>query len=159
MYMMWRRYPYNSLWGEMEDMRAELDAMFQLGPNRGRFLPPGSVTDRMLPAIRGEIRVDVREHDDEVIVVADLPGVEKDDVSLQILNPRTLEISCERKGEKEEKSEGYYVRERIYGSMQRLVTLPADVTEKDAKASFKNGVLEVRLNKTKISPKSRIEIE
>jgi HSP20 family protein len=43
--------------------------------------------------------------------------------------------------------------------MQRLVTLPADVTEKDAKASFKNGVLEVRLNKTKISPKSRIEIE
>ena len=113
----------------------------------------------MLPAIRGEFRVDVREHDDEMIVVADLPGVEKDDVSLQILNPGTLEISCERKGETEEKSEGYYVRERVYGSMQRLVTLPADVTEKDAKASFKNGVLEVRLNKTKISPKSRIERE
>ena len=157
--MVWRRYPYNSLWSEMEDMRAELDALFQLGPYRGRFLPPGGVTDRMLPAIRGEFRVDVREHDDEMIVVADLPGVEKDDVSLQILNPRTLEISCERKGEKEEKSEGYYVRERIYGSMQRLVTLPADVTEKDAKASFKNGVLEVRLIKTKISPKSRIDIE
>jgi len=49
-----------------------------------------------------------------MIVVADLPGVEKDDVSLQILNLRTFEISCERKGEKEEKSEGYYVRERIY---------------------------------------------
>jgi HSP20 family protein len=94
-----------------------------------------------------------------MIVVADLRGVEKNDVSLQILNLRTLEISCERKGEKEEKSEGYYVRERVYGSMQRLVTLPADVTEKDAKASFKNGVLEVRLNKTKISLKSRIEIE
>jgi len=157
--MVWRRYPYNSIWSDMEDMRAELDALFQLGPYRGRLLPPGGVADRMLPAIRGEFRVDVREHDDEMIVVADLPGVEKDDVSLQILNPRTLEISCERKGEKEEKSEGYYVRERVYGSMQRLVTLPADVTEKDAKASFKNGVLEVRLNKTKISPKSRIEIE
>jgi HSP20 family protein len=157
--MVWRRYPYNSLWSEMEDMRAELDALFQLGPYRGRFLPTVQVTDRMLPAIRGEFRVDVREHDDVMIVVADLPGVEKDDVSLQILNPRTLEISCERKGEKEEKSEGYYVRERIYGSMQRLVSLPADVTEKDAKASFKNGVLEVRLNKTKISPKSRIDIE
>jgi HSP20 family protein len=157
--MVWRRYPYNSIWSEMEDMRTELDALFQLGPYRGRFLPPGGAADRMLPEIQGEFRVDVREHDDEMIVVADLPGVEKDDVSLQILNPRTLEISCERKGEKEEKSEGYYVRERRYGSMQRLVTLPADVTEKDAKASFKNGVLEVRLNKTKISPKSRIEIE
>jgi HSP20 family protein len=157
--MAWRRYPFNSIWSEMEDMRAELDNMFQLAPYRGRFLPPGGVTDRMLPAIRGEFRVDVREHDDEVIVVADLPGVEKNDVSLQILNPRNLEISCERKGEKEEKSEGYYVRERMYGSMRRIVTLPADVTVEDAKASFTNGVLEVRLNKTKISPKSRIEIE
>ena len=133
--------------------------MFPLASYRGRFLPHRGVTDRMLPAMQGEFRVDVREHDDEVIVVADLPGVEKDDVSLQILNPRNLEISCERKGEKEEKSEGYYVRERVYGSMQRIVTLPADVTVEDAKASFKNGVLEVRLNKTKISPKSRIDIE
>jgi HSP20 family protein len=101
------------------------------------LIPPAvGVTDRILLAIRGEFHVDVREVIDEVIVVADLPCVEKDDVSLQILNPRTLEISCERKGEKEEKSEGYYVRERIHGSMQRLVTLPADVTEKDSKSQF-----------------------
>jgi len=133
--------------------------MSQLGRYWRRFLPPGGVTDRMLPAIRQEFRVDIREHDGEVIVVADLSGGEKDDVSLQFLNPRMLEISCERKGEKEEKSEGYYVRERIYGSMQRLVTLPAEVTEKDAKTRFKNRVFEVRLNKTKISPKSRIKIE
>jgi HSP20 family protein len=71
-----------------------------------------------------------------VIVVADLPGLEKDDVSLQFLNQRILEISCERKSEKEEKSEGYYVRERMYGSMQRLVTLPAEVTETDTKNQF-----------------------
>jgi len=106
--MVWRRYPYNSIWSEMENMRAELDSMFQLGPHWGRFLPPGGVTDRMLPAIRQEFRVDIWEHDGEVIVVADLPGLEKDDVSLQFLNQRILEISCKRKGEKEEKSEGYY---------------------------------------------------
>ena len=157
--MAWRRYPFDSMWSEMENMRAELENMFQLASSRGRLLPAGGVTDRMLPALRSEFRVDVREHDDEVIVVADLPGVEKDNVSLQLLNPRTLEISCERKGEKEEKTEGYYVRERIYGSMQRMIAMPADVTEKDAKASFKNGVLEVTFNKSKISPKSRIEIE
>jgi HSP20 family protein len=157
--MVWRRYPFDSMWSEMENMRAELENMFQMASSSGRFLPPGGVTDRMLPSLRGEFRVDVREHDDEVIVVADLPGVEKEHVSLQLVNPRTLEISCERKGEKEEKSEGYYVRERTYGSMQRMVVLPTDVTEKDANASFKNGVLEVRFNKSKISPKSRIEIE
>jgi HSP20 family protein len=74
----------------MESMRAELDNMFPLAPYRGRFLPHGCVTDRMLPAIQGEFRVDGREHDDKVIVVADLPGVEKDDVSLQIRTRETL---------------------------------------------------------------------
>jgi HSP20 family molecular chaperone IbpA len=88
----WRggRYPFNSIGSELEDMRAELYNMFQLAPYRGRFLPPGGVTDRMLPAMQGEFPVDVREHDDEVIVVADLPGVEKDDVSLQIRTRETL---------------------------------------------------------------------
>jgi HSP20 family protein len=117
------------------------------------------MTDRMLPAIRGEFRVDVREHDDEVLVVADLPGIEKEDISLDLINPRALAISCERKGEKEDKSRGYYVRERVLGTMQRVVSLPADVTDNDAKASFKNGVLEVRMKKTGQLPKSRIEIE
>jgi HSP20 family protein len=143
----------------MEDMRAELDSGFQLGPYWRRFLPPGGVTDRMLSAIRQEFRVDIREHEGEVIVVADLPGVEKDDVSLQFLNPRMLEISWNEKVRKGKNLKVTIVRERIYRSMQRLVTLPAVVTEKDTKISFKYGVLEVRLNKTKISPKSHREIE
>ncbi len=157
--MAWRRYPFESVWRDMEDMRAELENLFQQTYSGGKLLPPGGVGDRMLPAIRGEFRIDVRDHDDEVIVVADLPGVEKDDVSLQLLSSRALEISCERKGEKEEKSEGYYMRERVYGSMRRIVAMPADVTEDDSNASFRNGVLEVRLKKTKILPKARIQIE
>jgi HSP20 family protein len=128
--------------------------MFLLTSTGGRFLPPAGGSDRMLPELRGEFRVDVWEHNAEVIVATDLPGVEKKNVSLQIINPRTLEISCERKGEKEEKSEGYWVRERTYGSLQRIVVLPVDVTETDAKASFKNGVLEIRFRKSKI-PQNR----
>lgn len=154
-----RRYPFESIWHEMEDMRADMENLFHQVQTGGRLLPAGGVSDRMLPAIRGEFRVDVRDHEDEVIVVADLPGINKEDVSLQLINPRALEISCERKGEKEETSEGYYMRERMYGSMSRIVTMPADVSEEDSKASFKNGVLEVHLKKIKIEPKSRIEIE
>ncbi|HEU17321.1 MAG TPA: Hsp20/alpha crystallin family protein, partial [Methanolinea sp.] len=122
-------------------------------------LPPGGITDRMLPALRGEFRVDVREHDDEVIVVADLPGVEKDDISLKLGSPNTLEIDCERKGEKEEEREGYYMRERMYGSMKRMVALPRDVEEAGSSASFKNGVLEVRLKKSEKERGKRILIE
>lgn len=157
--MVWRRYPVDSIWREMDEMRAELDSMFHQISTGGRFLPAGGMGDRMLPAIRGEFRVDVREHDDEVIVVADLPGVEKESVSLQLLNPRALEISCERSSEREEQEKGFIMRERLSGSMSRVVALPMNVSEENAKASFKNGVLEVTLKKTKGTPKSRIEIE
>jgi HSP20 family protein len=51
------------------------------------------------------------------------------------------------------------MRERVLGTMQRIVSLPTDVTDSGAKAGFKNGVLEVRLKKAKVVPTSRIEIE
>ena len=51
------------------------------------------------------------------------------------------------------------MRERVSGSMRRIVALPADVTDKDARASFRNGVLEVTLKKTRDAKKSRIAIE
>ena len=113
----------------------------------------------MLPAIRDEFRVDVREADDDVIVVADLPGVEKEPVTLHLISPRLLEITGTRKRDAEEKDESYSIRERVSGSMSRMVTLPADVTEDDAKANFKNGILEVRLKKRTMPKKSRIAIE
>ena len=67
-------------------MKAELDTMFLPGPSPGRFLPPGGITARTFPVIRRELRVDVQQRDDEVIGVADLHSVEKEYVSLQILN-------------------------------------------------------------------------
>jgi len=157
--MVWRRYPFGSVWQEMEDMRAELDNLFRQASAANQLLPPGGLGDRMLPAISGEFRVDVREQGNEIIVVADLPGVDKADVSLNLVNPRALEISCDRSKNKEEESVGYYVRERVYGTMRRIIALPADVMEENAKASFKNGVLEVTLKKTKVPAKTRIAIE
>ncbi|AGB02125.1 Hsp20/alpha crystallin family protein [Methanoregula formicica] len=157
--MVWRRYPIDSIWHEMDEMREEIDSLFRQMSERGRLLPAGGMSDRMLPAIRGEFRVDVREHDNDVIVVADLPGVDKEAVSLQLVNPRAIEISCERSDEREEKGKGFYMRERMSGSMRRIVALPTDVTDKDARASFRNGVLEVTLKKTKDAKKSRIAIE
>ncbi|HUU76620.1 MAG TPA: Hsp20/alpha crystallin family protein [Methanoregulaceae archaeon] len=154
--MVWRRrYPFGWTMRDFDEMMNEMDNRF-LG---GKFLPPGGFSDRMLPAIRGEFRVDVREHDDEVIIVADLPGVEKEDVSLSLLTPSTLEIDCVRRIEKEEKEEGYYIRERLYGSMKRIILLPHDVRDEGTSASFKNGVLEVRLKKSTKERGAKIKIE
>jgi HSP20 family protein len=147
------------MWREIEEMRADLDNLFHQTATGNQLLLPGGFGDRKLPAIHGEFRVDVREHEDEVIVVADLPGVEKEAVSLNILNSRALEISCERNKDTEETADGYYVRERVVGSMRRIVALPTDVMQDNSRASFKNGVLEVILKKAKGTPKTRITIE
>ena len=122
-------------------------------------LPSGSFSERIMPVLLGEMRVDIAEHENEVIVVADLPGVDKGDMELRLLNPRTLEIRCNRKQEVEDKKEGYYLKERRTGSMTRVVPLPDDVTDKDATATFRNGVLEAHFRKAKAEQSSRIQIK
>ena len=149
------------LWDEFDQMMAEMEDRFSRMFEATSLPRPSEVGSRVLPALRGEFRVDVREHDDEVIVVADLPGVEKEGVQLRLVNPNLLLIQTERRAEKEEtgEKEGYYVRERMYGSMSRTVALPVAVTEEGASASFKNGVLEVRLKKLVKEEGPQIPIE
>ena len=85
-----RRYPFGWTWGDFDEMMSEMENRF-LGPS-GRLLPPGGSPSRMMPALRGGFRVDIRDHDDEIIVVADLPGQEKEGVSVSLVNPGMLEI-------------------------------------------------------------------
>jgi HSP20 family protein len=152
-----RFYPGGWSDQDLEDLRNELWSGFN--SLRGPLLPAGGFTEKMLPGILGEFRVDVSEHEDEVIVVADLPGIVKEDVNLRLINPRSLEISTERKDVTEEEKKGYFVRERIYGSMRRIIPLPNEVNEKSAKATFTNGVLEIRFKKVKDDKGRKIEIE
>ncbi len=125
------------------------------------LLPATGETDsKMLPAPRTNFRVDVSEKGDEVVVMADMiPGVTKKDITLDLINPQALEISCERKEEKKEEKEGYYMRERTFGSMTRIVPLPKPVTEEGSSSTFKNGVLEVHLKKATKEPRGKIPVE
>jgi HSP20 family protein len=152
-----RRYPMVWTDQDIEDLRNELWTGFN--SFRGPLLPTGGFAERLLPGLLGEFRVDVREHDDEIMVVADLPGFEKQDVTLKLINPRVLEISIERKKETEEEDKGYFIRERTYGSMRRVLPLPHEVTDKDAKATFTNGVLEVKFKKVNVERAAKIEIQ
>ncbi len=103
--------------------------------------------------------MDVRDHEDKVIVVADLPGVEKENVTVRLIDPRRLEIRSRRAGESTEEAADFFMRERVYGEMSRTVMLPAEVTEEGATASFKNGVLEVQLKKVPVEAGTTIPIE
>ena len=120
----------------------------------------GESSPKLLPAQPARLGVDVVQREDEVVVTADLaPGVTKKDVTLDLISPQSLEISWERKEEKKEEKEGYYLRERKFGSMTRIVPLPVPVTEDDAKATVKNGVLEITLKKSAKEAKGKIPIE
>lgn len=158
--MAMRRYR-RSIFDEIEEMRQRMDEMFGQIVTDTRLALPEPGASRWLARLGvQEFRVDVLEHDNEVIVSADLmPGVGKEDISLGLPNPRALEISVEKKTEEEKEVENYYLRERSYGAARRIVPLPADVTSEGAKASFKNGVLEVHLKKTGKEAGKRISIE
>ncbi|NOZ58736.1 MAG: Hsp20/alpha crystallin family protein [Euryarchaeota archaeon] len=101
---------------------------------------------------------DVQETEKEVIVTAELPGVSKEDIKINATE-REVEISAEVRREEEEKKEGYLRRERQFSRFYRCLSLPAEVDPSRAKATYKNGVLELRLPKVKAEKKTSIRVE
>ena len=102
--------------------------------------------------------VDLFEEKDEVVVKAELPGIDKDNVEVK-LSDHTLTIKGEKKKEEEVKEENYYRSERSYGSFLRTLELPKDVHADKVKATFKNGVLEVRMPKTEEAKAKEIKVK
>jgi HSP20 family protein len=90
--------------------------------------------------------VDLYEKDDHFVIKAELPGVDKKDIAID-LKDRVLTLSGERSCENEVKEANYYRRERSYGKFQRAFTLPADVDSDKIKAEFKNGLLQIEVPK------------
>jgi HSP20 family protein len=88
--------------------------------------------------------VEVRQKDNNLIVCADLPGIDQNDVRLAIEND-ALVIEGERKREHEEDREGWHRTERSYGRFYRAIPLPEGAQAENAKAEFRNGVLEVTI--------------
>lgn len=99
-------------------------------------------------------QIEVRQANGDLMVKADLPGLAKEDVKVE-LTDETLTISGERKEEKEEKREGFYRSERNYGRFYRQIPLPEGAKTEKATAVFTNGVLEVKLPVAKVESQAR----
>ena len=106
---------------------------------------------------RGFPRVDIIDHDNEIEVQAALPGVKKDDLDVTISN-QTITIRASTKEEKKEEGK-YFRREITRGEFQRTLSLPENVDDEHAKASFKDGLLKVIIPKTEKGKRKTIEIE
>ncbi len=140
-----------------EELRRLEDRMNQLFRELWSSFPR---TEERFPGFAG-VRspfCDVQETDKEIIITAELPGVDKEDIKINATE-HEVEIEAEVKREEEEKKEGYFRSERQYSKFYRCLALPAEVDPSKAKATYKNGVLELRLPKVKTETKTSIKVE
>ena len=134
-------YPFPALQDQMS--RLFEDVLGSLG-NELDFFRPFRAFDRpwgVHPSL------DVSETDDEIIVQAELPGLEEKDVEVTLEND-VLTLKGTKQDEQKDEERNYYHVERSYGTFQRSVQLPAGLDRDNVKAVFKNGVLTVALPKT-----------
>jgi HSP20 family protein len=98
------------------------------------------------------IPIDIAESDGELILRAELPGFDKDEIKLKVTGT-AVDISAEKKKISVEKGKTFYRQERLYGSARRIMTLPAEVKTEGVKAKFENGILEIIMQKKEASKK------
>lgn len=104
------------------------------------------------------IAVDVVETEDEVIVRANLPGMEAENIDVSIVGD-TLRLKGEFEADETCERGNVYCRERRYGRFQRYVNLPASVDAEAAEAAFKNGVLSVSLPKSEATERTKVAVK
>lgn len=136
----------------MQQLSSDMDRLFESFFQRD--IAPAS-----LGASRSEMpvwspQVDVSEQGDKLVVSADLPGLEKQDVKVEI-SDGVLTIQGERRDERESSDEGFRRFERVYGSFYRAIPLPEGVNPEAAEAHMANGVLEIKLPAPHARPQGR----
>ena len=103
-------------------------------------------------------KVDVFEEEDHIVMKAELPGMEKDNIAIDV-NGRVLTLKGERSYDNEVKEDKYTLRERSYGKFQRSFTLPAETDSEKIKAEYKDGVLKLNIPKPASSKPKQITIQ
>lgn len=103
-------------------------------------------------------RVNVEELEDRFEITAELPGMKKEDIDIEVQDG-VLTLKGERKYEKEEKETNYHICERSYGTFQRAFTLPENVRADDIEAEYKDGILRLGLPKAEPQKPKEIKVE
>ena len=111
------------------------------------FFNPALCIDEGMAASAWNPAVDVYENKEDIIIKAELPGVEKKDIKVDV-NGGVLTLKGERNHEKEVKEEAFYRRESVYGKFERSFKLPDGTDSDKIKADFKDGILKVSVPKT-----------
>jgi HSP20 family protein len=139
---------------ELDALQGDMNRLFDsfFGSRGGVGGSSTGVARRWIPPM------DLLETEDSLVLRADLPGVEQDDISIEVKDG-VLSISGERRAQHEEKREGYHRVERAFGRFSRSLELPKGVEADSVSATFERGVLEVRMSKPEERRPTKIEIQ
>ncbi len=159
--MVWRRYMRDP-WEELRRMEEWMDRMFRetwmpYYMERKALPRPGAGEEEAV-ALTVTPSVDIKEEEGKLILAADIPGVEKEDVTINVKGDM-LEISAEKKEETEDQEGGYIRRERRYRKFYRAIQLPAEVDKAKVEATLKDGVLQISLPKVVGEEVKKIEVK
>ena len=140
-------------WDPFRDLNSLQDRMNRLfeEANRGWRSDEPSSTTAWSPA------VDIFETEDEIIVRAEVPGMDRNDIELSLEN-NVLTLTGDRKLQKETEDENYHRIERSYGSFSRSFSIPAMVNEDKIRAEYNDGVLSIALAKKERARLKQIKI-
>jgi HSP20 family protein len=140
-------------WDPFRDLNMLQERMNRLFDDAGRWKHDGepSATTTWSPA------VDIFETEGEIMVKAELPGMDRKDITLHLEN-NVLTLKGERRFEKETKEENYHRIERAYGGFSRAFSIPATVDEEKIRADYKDGVLKIALPKKEQAKPKQIRI-
>ena len=141
----------------LQHFHQEIDRMFEQAL-RGFGLTPFGVDQPLFPRFSDGVlkpTLDLSATDKAYTISVEIPGVDENDVKLEIAND-TLTISGEKNQEKEEKDTNFYRMERSYGAFQRVLSLPEDADQNNINATFNKGVLTVSMPR-KALPQSDVK--
>lgn len=138
--------------GDLPVLQDRINRMF----NDTFFKGSGAVNDELTGHSWNPV-VDIIDNDESIVIKADLPGVDKKNISIDYKD-RVLTLKGERVDDNEVKEENYYKRERVSGSFMRSFTLPASVAADKISADYKEGVLKIEIPKPEEQKPNQITI-
>lgn len=139
-------------------MRRFMEDVDQLFGSAGAGQNTQPATGSILREIAWVPTVEVLERDGQFVVRAEVPGLTKDQIDVEVVDGQ-LVISGERTREHQEKRDGFYRSERVYGTFYRAIPLPERVNPEQAKATFANGVLEITMPEAAPTKGQRVEVQ
>lgn len=137
---------------ELESIQDEMNRLFNTSLTRKQSKGIGSLAEAWSPA------VDIYDSKDNLLVKADMPGLNKDEIDISIEDD-VLVLRGGKKEEQEKKDKGFVRKERFYGSFYRAISLPTKVEAGKVKANYKNGVLEIVLPKAEEVKPKQIKVD